>query len=366
MNIELEGYEREQLIAALFSSARKVRYEFTISNAAEEHLGLIEVQNAKVSFDSTSEVMRTFTGEVKKSDLLNLESIDYRIVPWMCLTMPNGKEAKWPLGKFMIVPSMNSSNNINMINFVGYDLAKIALDDKGESRIFVSNNDIYTSAIGYLIATIYTRFDITESDSTKSYPQEWELGESKLKIVNDLLKGINYNPLHFDENGVAICKPYIDTSERQIDFQYMADKTSIIIDGLSLASDKYDIPNKWIRYTENPEAPYYMSVFVNDSPNSPYSTVNRHRFIVDSQAVEDISDQVTLDSYTARIANESMQGTEKIEFSTLNMPGHGFQECLFVEIPEYEITGKYIEKAWEMELKTGGTMTHVCEKVVRL
>lgn len=366
MNIELEGFEREQLIAALFSSARKVRYEFTINNAADEHLGLIEIQNATISYDSSNEIMRTMSGNVKKSDLLNIDSIDYTITPWMCLTMPNGKEAKWPLGKFLIVPSIEASNNINMVKFVGYDLGKIALDDKGESREFVDSTDVYTSVIGQMIASIYLHFDITESQSSKSFPQEWEIGESKLTIINSLLRGINYNPLHFDETGTAICEPNVDTEQRQIDFQYIADKTSIIIDGMTLESDKFDIPNKWIRYTENPEAPYLISVFVNDSADSPYSTVNRHRFIVDSQTVEDISDQETLDNYTKRIAYESMQTTDVVEFSTLNMPGHGFKECLYIDVPEYEISGKFIEKAWEMQLITGGTMKHVCERVVVL
>ena len=59
-----------------------------------------------------------------------------------------------------------------------------------------------------------------------------------------------------------------------------------------------------------------------------------------------------------------MQTTEQLEFKTLNMPGHGFQECLFINIPVYDICGKYIEIEWEMDLVPGGQMTHVCERVV--
>ena len=73
-----------------------------------------------------------------------------------------------------------------------------------------------------------------------------------------------------------------------------------------------------------------------------------------------------LDAYVLRIANESMQSTERVEFSTLNMPGHGYKECLYLDIPIYEIQGRYIETAWEMDLTPGGRMTHVCERVVVL
>lgn len=364
MNIDVAGYTREQLTAALFSSAREVRFEYTISDSHDANLGYIEIQDGKVSFDSTSEVMRTFSGKVKKSDLLNLDTIDYRVTPWMCLMMPNGKEAKWALGKFIIYPAMESENDINMIEVNGFDLGKIALDDKNVSRLFVNSSDLYTTALAVLLNTIYTRTDITESELTKSFPQEWEIGTSKLQIANDLLKGINYDPLHFDEYGVAIGKPHEAVATRLIDFSYSANEQSIIVDGLKLASDKYDIPNKWVRYTENPELPYLISTYTNDDEDSPYSTVNRGRTIVDAGVVEDIASQNVLDSYVARIAAEAMQTTEQLEFTTLNMPGHGFQECLFVDVPIYDIRGKYIEVAWEMELVSGGQMSHVCERVI--
>ena len=366
MNIDVQGYTREQILAALFSSSRKVRFEYTIADALNNELGNIEIQDGHISYDSTADVMRTFTGRVKKSDLLNMDTIDRKVTPWMCLMMPNGKEARWALGKFIIYPSAEASNDMNMIEISGYDLGKVALDDKSNTRIFVDSSDLYTTAISSILAAIYTRTDIEESADTKSFPQEWEIGVSKIQIANDLLKGINYDPLYFDEYGVAICHPHIDVAYREIDFQYFADEQSIILDGLSFVSDKFDLPNKWIRYTENPEAPYLISTFVNDSPDSPFSTVNRGRTIVDSAVVEDISSQSILDAYVARIAAEAMQTTERIEFRTLNMPGHGFRECLYVNIPVYDILGKYIEVGWEMDLVPGGQMTHICERVVVL
>lgn len=366
MNIEVEGYTKEQIKAALFSSARKVRYEYTITNATGEHLGFAEVENGVISYDSTQEIMRSFSGRIKKSDLINMDCIDYKLVPWMCLMMPNGKEAKFPLGSFYIVPSLQSELNINMVNIVGYDMGKIFSDDKADTRVFVDSTDVYTSIIAQFIGRRYMNFDVEESEYTKSFPQEWDIGTSYLTIINDLLRGINYDPLHFDENGKAICREHVSVYERLIDFQYLADDMSIILDGITTSSDKFDTPNKWIRYTENVDAPYYISVVVNDDDKSPYSVQNRGRMIVDSAVVNDIASQQALDNYTNRIAAEAMQSTERIEFSTLNMPGHDYRECLYVKVPSYDIDGRYIEVAWEMELVSGGQMRHICEKVVRL
>lgn len=366
MNIDVQGYTREQLLAALFSSARQVRYEYTISDSNNTELGYAEIQNGQIAFDSSADVMRTFTGKMKKSDLLNMNTIDRRVTPWMCLMMPNGKEARWPLGKFIIYPSAESSNDINMIDISGYDLGKIALDDKNASRTFINSDQLYTTAISQLLGGLYVRTDVEVSEYLKSFPQEWEPGTAKIKIINDLLTGIDYDPLHFDEYGIAIGHPHVDSLVRAIDFQYLANEQSIIFDGVTFASDKYDIPNKWVRYTENPEVSYLVSTYVNDNPDSPYSTVSRGRTIVDIKAVDDIANQSSLDSYTTRVANESMQATERVEFRTLNMPGHGFQECLWIDIPVYDVFGKYIEKSWSMDLVPGGQMTHICEKVVVL
>lgn len=365
MNINVEGFTRERLITALFSSARKVRYEFSVSNSAGEHLGMIEVQNASITYDSTSGIMRTFTGSVKECEFMNLGCIDYRITPWMVLDI-DGKEAKWALGVFMITPKKTMSAGINMIGLQGYDLTKIANEDKLTTREIIKTNTLYTSFVGQLLGTDYSNIDIEESTLAKAYDQEWEIGTSKLDMTNMLLEAINYNPLHFNELGVGIVNPYTAPEDREIDFQYISNKTSVIVDGLSVSSDKYNIPNKWVRYTENVDAPYYISTYVNDDPNNKYSTVSRGRTIVDSKVVEDIASQQELDAYIRKVAAESMQAVDKLEFSTLNMPGHSYKECLWVEIKEYGIMGKYIEKAWQMELKPGGLMKHVCERAVEL
>lgn len=366
MNLQAEGYTREQIETALFSSERIIRFEYMALNAHGEYLGFVEIQNGRISYDSESEVMRTFTGTIIENDVINFDLIEAQIVPYMCLMMFNGKEAKFPLGKFIVSFSKKSSNNVNELNISGYDLGKIALDDKTGARYFANSEIAYTTSLNNLLESLYSSIEIEDSEIFKNYAQDWEIGTTKIEIANSLLKAMNYNPLHFDEKGTAICNQYVPAQYRTIDFQYIADETSVIVDNMTVDTNKFNIPNKWVRYTENPEVDYLISVYVNDNPNSPYSTVNRGRLIVDSEVVDDIADQNTLDSYLLQVIDKSMQATDRIQFTTLNMPGHGFQECLWLSIPNYNIEGKYIEKAWEMQLIPGGTMTHICERAVIL
>lgn len=366
MNIEYEGYTREQILDALFSSARKVRYEYLLSDSHGFPINLVEMENVTISYDSRAEIKRTLSGTIIESTLVNMDSIDMRLTPYFCLTMPDGREAKWKLGVFIIVPQFEGSDGIKRLEIEGYDLSKIPSDDKLTRRFFVPQNANYISTLKQLLGEDIYELEIEDSEKVKLYDQEWEPSTSKLTVANEMLAAINYDSLHFNADGMAVSKAHVLPMEREIDFSYIANQTSVIVDGVSMESDKFDMPNKWVRYTENPDAPYLYSEYINDDEDSPYSTVNRGRTIVDAEAVDDIASQQDLDALVIKIANQSMQSNEVLTFTTLNMPCHDFQECLYVECEKYGIGGTYIETQWEMSLEIGGTMSHVCERVVQV
>ena len=365
MNIGTDIYTEEELLKALRANSRDVYYEYTIANTHNVLLGKIPIEDGRISFDSTNEVMRTFTGTTRASNLFDVSNTDFYLTPWMCLKYKNDI-VKWPLGKFLVNPSGSYEDNQTIVHIVGYDLAKIALDDKSDSRVYASTSTIYTSLASQIAGSIYTNVDVTVSAKTSPNPLEWGIGTEKLKIINDLLKSISYDPFYFDENGVGQMHPYVAPMERYMDIAYQDDQQSIIIDGLSGESNKFEIANKFIRYVENPDAAYLISTYINNDPNSPYSTVARGRTIVDSAPVNDIATQSDLDNYVRKVAMERMQAVETLVFKTMNMPGHGYHDCLAVNVETYGIQGKYLEVGWEMELNDSGMMTHKCEKVVAL
>lgn len=364
MHIELEGYTKEMLIKYLTSNVRNVWYEYTVADINDKTIGRLMVSNATVSFDSSQEIMRTFSGTARTSEIMDINVIDERIIPWMCMQLPEGSVVRWPLGRFIINPSGDYNDGLSLIKISGYDMAKIAYDDKNDSRYLVKTDTIYTSAAAQILGDIYKNTRIVPSTKTKSNGQEWQIGTRKLTIVNELMKSINYNPLHFDEYGTAILDEYIFPENRQTDIIYSASENSIILDGISINNNKFEIANKFVRYTENVDSQYYISTYVNNDESSPYSTVTRGRIITDAASVNDIATQADLDSYVRRIAMSAIRSTEKISINTINMPGHGYQDIIYLDIPQYDISGKYVETAWEMELSTGGSMKHELERVV--
>lgn len=365
MNIATGLYTEEELIKALSAGNRDVFYEFFLLDQNENTIGKLPIEQGKISYDSSNEVMRTFTGATKKTEQFNLDSTDYYLRPYMCLRY-NGDIVRWPLGKFILNPSESHQNHMSDVNIIGYDPGKIALDDKTDSRTYAATGSIYTSLAAQVAGTMYSNINIETSLKESLNPLEWEIGTEKITIINDLLQSISYNPMHFDENGTCQILPYVMDANREIERVYQDDDGSVIIDGLKVETNKFEVPNKIVRYVENPDAAYLISSYINDDPDSPYSTVNRGRIIVDTDAVEDIASQADLDSYVRKIAAEKMQAVETLQLETLNMPGHGFHNCLLLSIDSYGIEGKYIETAWEMDLSEGGTMRHYLKKAVML
>lgn len=363
MNIANAGYSEAQIIREISKSNRRIWYEYTVQNSHGRTLAQISVSNASISYDSNATIMRTLKGTVARSELINLNTIDSRIVPWFCLEV--GEDViKWPLGHFLINPSEICKGLTRYIDFTGYDLGRIAYDDKITSRLYVPRGSVYTSQAAQVIGSDYSNIDVVASLLTKNADQEWGIGTRRIDIANELLQAINYNPVHFDENGKGIIDAYTLPQLRPVEYQYMTDNSSLILDSITKTSSKFDVPNRFVRYVENADADYYISVYENNMEDSPYSIQNRGRVIVDVDSVKDIATQSELDAYTIKCASEAMQVTDQVKFRTLTMPFHGFRNCLYLEIPEYGIEDKYIEVAWEMELRAGGTMSHTCERVV--
>lgn len=363
MNISIDGFTDEELLTGLLSTSRIVEYRYIIEDVNDVAIGTAEVSDGVISYDSKSDIMRTFSGTLKSSDLINIDSVDYRIVPIMRLKMGD-LWAEWPLGKFIINPSMSGNRYETSIRITGYDNGKILMDDKADRFIHIGAGAVYTSFVSQILADVYGIYEVPAAAITKSYDQEWDAGTSKLEIVNTLLDSIGYTKLYFDEYGTPTAEEYVDPYQRMIDMSFIANEKSVISDSVQVSTNKFEVPNKFVRYTENVDSDYLISVYVNDDASSPYSTVSRGRLIVDSRSVHDIASQADLDAYTIKAAAEAMQAVETLTFSTINMPGHGYRDCMLVKIDQYGIEGKYVETGWEMSLTSNGTMKHKCERVI--
>lgn len=361
-SLESNGYSDAEM-RELLKKDRHVWYEFDLLDKDEIPLGKI---TASGSIDYNSEVAIQRVASLEIIEERDIDFLSERVRPSMCVETPNGT-ARFPLGIFLMSsPSRRASCGTIGREIDCYDKCQILADDKFTSRHLIAANTTYVSAISAIITSAgISDARITPSAKETAAPLEFEIGTSKLEAVNALLKAINYNSIYANANGKLIAEPYVSPLVRNIDCSYATDKKSITLPNAEEELDVFNAPNKIVRYLETADRGVLISSYTNSDPYSKLSTVSRGRTIVDIEAVDDIADQATLDAYTVRIATEK-KIYQKVIFRTAVMPNHESNDCIYVINKDLDVSGKYIETAWNIEMKNGGAMSHTCRKAVSI
>ncbi len=354
-------------IIELLEGNRKIDFEYQLLDNRERVLKNIHASGS-VAFDSTAEIMRTANFEVIEENLNKLANFyaDMRIRPFFKVQMPDGQWLSYSLGIFIMTsPKRTYSDYAVKWNVDCYDKGIILSEDKLLDRLYIPRGTNYVSAVkSVLLSAGIDKFIIENSALVTNTDLEFQIGTSRLGVVNELLYAINYNPIHFDRNGFAVTERYIEPMQRTAEISYMTDDRSLVLPNASQLTDYYNVPNIVVRYLDNPDAEPLRSMYINDNPDSLVSTVRRGRKIVDVESVEDIADQSTLDEYTKRIAIEKSQAYDSVLMKTALMPIHDYRNCIFVRNDELGLQTKYIEYGWTMDLKVGGAMEHQLKKVM--
>lgn len=351
------------------SMDRVFDFRYDILDNQERVLDQVEATGS-ISFDSTGEIMGTASFRIKEGKLKEYAKFyaDMRIRPVMIQIDNHKNKQEYPLGVYiMMSPVKSGEDNTVIWNVDCYDKSIILKEDKLQDRIYLPSGSNYVAEVKKLLLSAgMDKYSIENSEALLSSDVEFEIGRSKLEVINELLYAINYYPIHFNENGFAVSSRYIEPMQRETEIEYITDHKSIILEGVQQSNDLYNIPNIIIRYVDNPDSDPLRSIYINDNPDSIISTVRRGRNIVDVDTVDDIADQDTLDAYTKRIAIEKSQACDSVNLRTGITVGHGFRNCIFVRDDELDIATKYIEYSWSMDLAVGGIMTHQLKRVVQL
>lgn len=380
---------KDMLHAAKGSRRIKFRYDLLDKNERKIR-ELTNVLSGEVSMNAFNTIKRTAKFSIREDAAEPIDFLSNRIQPFVLLKMPDkwvqtstgsrqlieGQWIEYPLGVFVLSsPTKKEQGDYIYRDVEAYDKLVILEEDKFTARHIVRKGTKYTDAIiAILQGAGITKYNITANDSTLKEDVEYEPGISKSSPIADFLNAINYTPLWVDDYGYFTSSPYISPQDKNPDYWYEPDEFSVVADGMEEELDLYSIPNSWVAYYSNadsvgptnPNPVVITSVYTNASADSPTSTVNRGRTIVDYRKVDDIADKASLDAYVNRIAFEASQIFGKVKFETAIMPFHGFQDVLYLKNDTLGIDGKYAETSWNIKLQAGALMSHECRKVVNV
>lgn len=247
-----------------------------------------------------------------------------------------------------------------------YDRCWLVRDNRTESLLYLASGRNYVEAVRSLLVGcgISLILSTPTAETLTASRQEWPVGTSYLDIVNQLLSEINYKPLWFNSQGVAMVEPMTTPDAAEIIHTLDKDQIkSLLLPQIRRESDIYSAPNVFICICSNADlAAPLVARAENNNPQSPLSIMRRGRRIVSVVNVDNIASQAALQAYATRLLFDSMTTGEVINVSTALLPGFGVDDITALHYDD--LSAVSIERGWTMELQPGGTMTHKLERVV--
>lgn len=281
--------------------------------------------------------------------------------PYMAV---DGEE--WPLGEFVITSPINHHRSgIRYSELEGYDLGVNVQTGTLDQRITIASGTKYLDAVQEQLVACGIQRVILEpnSDYIRETRADWEIGESRLKVINDLLSEINYRSLWFDSTGAARLTKYQQPSPDLATKTYAAGEMSVIVDGTSSSLDSYGAYNDWIAVVSNPDKSLMTARATNDNPLSALSVQRIGRRTAPIIRLDNIASQSALQEYVDNIKVRGMASQETVTWATANIP-HEVGEVVILQHPH--LKGVFEETGWEMSLKAGAEMKHTGKRVVYL
>lgn len=359
-----QGSYTSEEVARLLRQSRTVTYGFDILDKNEVTIGAAHSSDCKIFNNIDASIQRSASLTLVESGDIDFTSD--RIRPYM--NLHTDKEIlTYPLGIFLMSSPTRKPVGGSIQRMIEcYDKTQILEDDRFDTRYVVQKNTAYTVAVAAIISSAgITQVAVDHSALETETDIEFPIGTSKLAACNTLLNAINYYPLYANSRGQIVVKPYQMPYTKPVDAVYETSEQSITASGAQEDMDMFNVPNKIVRYLENAERGYLIASIQDDNPESKFSTVSRGRTIIDIASISDVADQGALDAMVARLLAER-QIYQTLSFETLNMPNHEYADCLYIDNKEINVSGKFIETAWEMDLSVGGRMRHTCRKAVQI
>lgn len=304
-------------------------------------------------------IKQSFSGEFLVDP--NVDWLTDRIQPVLII---DGTE--YPLGIFLpaTVPQ-KTTNTSRTVSIEAYDQCWLLRDNYTDTQIYLAAGTSYLDAVETMLAKAGVGI-VQKTPSTATLQearQEWPVGTSYLTIINQLLSEINYKPLWFNGQGAAVLEPIVAPTADSIKHTLDSDEiSSLLLPDMTDEIDIFSAPNYFIVVCSNPDKTVMSATAENSNPQSPLSTMRRGRRITKVVKVNNIASAEELQIYANNLRDESMYSGEVITVKTALHPGYGVDDVTALHYDD--VSAVCLETAWEMQLSTGGTMTHTLKKVV--
>lgn len=214
------------------------------------------------------------------------------------------------------------------------DQALLLQRNRQESRFYAAAGTPYMELLQALLSSCgISRILADESREVLAAERQWELGESTLTMVNELLSEIGFDPLWFDSAGRARLTAY---EPRPAVSRIYRSGDLLLAPAVESSWDVHSAQNVFLAVADSPDRKESLTASaVNDDPNSPISTVNLGRIMAPPLILNNAASQEALQTAVERLRDEKLLSVQSIRFETLPQP-HEPHELIALEHPQLE------------------------------
>ena len=229
----------------------------------------------------SSKISRDLEAETLGSASITIsESIGECYIRIYLITIQNRKREKHPLGTFLIqTPSYSFDGKVKTISTDAYTpLLELKEKNPPIGYSIYKNENILDRA--YEILRNQMRAPIVRDNKDVTINENFvaNLDDTWITFIIDLLDKVDMQ-LSLDELGRVLFSPKQDLKSLQPIWTFNADNSSILYPNFDIDNDLYGIPNV-VEVVYSNASKTVCATAVNDDKNSPVSTVNRGRRIV--------------------------------------------------------------------------------------
>lgn len=363
----------------IFKGNRKEYFEYeliTLSGGLYYHNGYVttDVIDGRTSLDFGRDVIGTANFTI--DDDCNINYLSDLIKPWYCM-MVSGMTYRFPLGVYMLLSPERKSDGKNVSRKVtGYDLLYALEQDKITASMSYEVGDNVIDEVITLIDSVGTwvSYDIKASAEVLGTEMSYEVGKSKLFIINSLLKTINYYPLWADGNGIYRAEPWAEDPYTTWTFE--DNNESLYTSGIESKLDYTEMYNKVIVITNQlkEDTPPFSSVLTFEDllmSSHPFSYSSIGRYVTkkfDSEAVS----QDYVDLRARRELLKMLEVEESINYNHAfvsirendGLPNQG--DCFTFKNTLMDIDSIYRVLSQSYDLKVGSLVNSVIRRVINI
>lgn len=309
--------EPPQTLPALRRAPRHEAYRVDLMTKRDGTIGRLDgVPEVSLDFSASENRVLTSGGSLRLDDLgQDIDWLTARCQPWATV---NGQS--WPLGVYLMsAPTQRHEPTGRSWEVTLRDKLSILDEDVLPETFSLNTGQNVVEAVRQVIVGAgEANHSISEDPRVLTGPMTWPPNTSRLVIVQDLLKMINFNPLRVDGWGAYIGDPFVDPKVRNIVESFEEGSSAIHLPSFQTTRDVTSIPNRLVGISSSRSAGLVVTAQNND-PASPYSVPARGRVVARSEDF-DAPDITTLAALVSRRMLELMAPASVVQFQHAVIP----------------------------------------------